>query len=252
MYLEIALLVILILPLPIMAGVIKDGGRPFKTVAYGAVAAAAGVLAIFVAAYFAGHNISEYLDKAIANAVDIVQQSPQAMDTLGLGDISAKEAEQTLTQMYSSVISFMPSAFLILAAAVSYIEYNILVRIKFRGKDQIKPFAYMRDFSLRPNDVIGWFLIYLVSYLLKAMDIGAAASLVLNINALVQAIVSLQGISLIFVFFYVRRINRIVPFIASAILWMMPLGRTVLFVLGVMDLLMNMRGRMNKETEKRS
>ena len=110
----------------------------------------------------------------------------------------------------------------------------------------------MRDFSLRPNDVIGWFLIYLVSYLLKAMDIGAAASLVLNINALVQAIVSLQGISLIFVFFYVRRINRIVPFIASAILWMMPLGRTVLFVLGVMDLLMNMRGRMNKETEKRS
>ena len=141
MYLEIALLVILILPLPIMAGVIKDGGRPFKTVAYGAVAAAAGVLAIFVAAYFAGHNISEYLDKAIANAVDMVQQSPQAMDTLGLGDLSAKEAEQTLTQMYSSVISFMPSAFLILAAAQQYTCAELLLPAPFINRGSLNRLA---------------------------------------------------------------------------------------------------------------
>lgn len=252
MYLEIALIVILILPLPIMAGVIKDGQRPFRTVSYGAVAAAAGVLIIFIAAYLTGHNISEYLEKAVAAAVDIVQQNPQAMETLGLSDLSAKEAESALTNMYSAVVSFMPSAFLILSAAVSYIEYNILVRIKFRGRGEIKPFAYMRDFSLRPNDVIGWFLIYLASYLLKAMDIGIATSAVMNINALVQAIVALQGISLIFIFFYLRRINRIVPFLISVLLWILPMGRTILFVLGVMDLLMNMRGRMSRGTESKS
>lgn len=250
MYLEIILIIIIAVPAFVMTGMTGKNKKPYGVVGAGTVSAGVGVLLVFVVAYLMGNSIGEYMEKAIKETVNILTENDMALEALGLGDMSQKDAAAGLTKIYSTMASLLPSVFIMMASVISYIEYNIIVRIKYRKGNQLKPFAYMRDFTLKPNDVIGWFLIYLAGYLLKAIGVGAAAALVMNINALVQAIISLQGIALIFVFFYTKKIGKIVPFLASVILWILPMGRTVLFMLGMLDLLLNMRGRINKVTEK--
>lgn len=243
MYLELMLLVILVMPLSVMNRKISKGDKPFATVSMGALYGAIGIFLIFILAYAGGHSFGSYVDKGIAMTVETLAGNKQALEALGMTELSKAQVISTLTAIYSSAATLLPSTLMILGAIVAYVEYNILVRIRYRKVGGFKPLAYIRNFGLSNSDVMGWFLIYLASYLIKLLGVGIGAAAVLNINILVESIFALQGLSVVFMFCKFKRVPRIIPVIVSFFMIGMPLGRTLLFTLGLLDLLLNLKRR---------
>ena len=243
MYLELMLLVILVMPLSVMNSKITKRDTPFSVVNRGALYAAVGVLFVFILSYAGGHSFGSYVDKGIALTVDTLANNKQALETLGMADLSHAKVVSTLTAIYSSAATLLPSILMVIGAIVAYIEYNLLVRIRYRKTNGYKPFAYIRNFGLNSSDVMGWFLIYLVSYLIKlaGAEVGGVAAV--NINILVECIFALQGLSVVFMFFKHKKLPRAIPAVLATFMLTIPLGRTLLFTLGLLDLLLNLKRR---------
>lgn len=245
MYLELMLLVILVMPLSVMNTKISRLEKPFATVRTGALYAAIGILLVFVLAFAGGHSLGAYMDKGIEKTVETVVGNKQALEALGMADLSKAKAISTLTTIYSAAAAMLPAMLMILGAVVSYIEYNILIRIRYRkmNTNSFKPFAYIRNFGLSNNDVMGWFIIYLISYILKYAGVEVGVVAVANINILVECIFAVQGLSVVFMFCKFKKIPKVVPVIVAVFMLMMPLGRTLLFTFGLLDLLLNLKKR---------
>ncbi len=245
MYFEIIFLMIIVLPPIMMSGLVKKKLDPYYIIGLGTIFACAGVVCVFLAGYLSGESLGDYVTNLYKDSVKTLANNQTVLDALGM---DKEEATKELTAMCKAAQSLVPSMIIILTAIISYIEYNFIVRMRFR--EGTKPFAYMRNFALKPNDVMGWFLIYLGGYLLKALGLTGAGVVIVNINILVQAIIALQGIGVIFLFFKERRTPRIVPFLICVALWIIPIGHTALFMLGVIDLLINIRFRITKGAGK--
>ena len=245
MYLELMLLMIIAMPISVIYRDIKLKADPYKAIAKGTLFAGLGIMFIFLLASTSGQSIGEQVDKSIEAAVKMLVDNKQAMEALGMAEMSEAKAIASLTDMYSAFAALLPSVLVILGAIVSYIEYNLLVRISYRKIKDFKPLAYVRNFTLKSNDVMGWFIIYLAAYLLKFAGLGIAETAVLNINILVEAIIMLQGIAVVFVFCYSKRMIKLVPVLFIILTLCLPVGQTILFTLGIMDLLLNLRGKVN-------
>lgn len=246
MYFEIIFLMIIVLPPILMSGLVKKKLDPYYTIGLGTIFACAGAVCVFLVAYLSGESLGDYVTNLYKDSIETIANNQTFLDTLGM---EKDEAVKELTAACKVMQSLVPGVIIIMSAIISYIEYNFIVRLRFREGE--KPFAYMRNFALKPNDVIGWFLIYLAGYLLKAIGLTGAGVVIVNINILVQAIIGLQGIGVIFLFFKERGRPRIIPFLICVALWIIPIGHTALFMLGVIDLLINIRFRITKGAGKR-
>ncbi len=175
----------------------------------------------------------------------IITNNQEAMKTLGLEEISKAKAIALLKDAYRSIAAMIPAMLITWGAIISYIEYNILVRMKYKKIEGARPTAYIRNFSLKRENVIGWFIIYLGAYLFRFIGLEVAGIAVLNISIIVQSLIALQGTSVVFLIFYKRNINRILAAMLILMFWIMPMGKIGLFMLGAIDLLLNLRGKIN-------
>lgn len=246
LFIDIMLFAMVTAPIPALYTCITRRVRPYRAIGAGIISAAAAILVVFLVSYLTGHSMGAQMDKAIDEAVDIIVNNKEILSTIGAADMSQAQAISALKEMYATLASMLPSVLIVMSAVVSYIEYAIIVRVRYAGSGGYVPYAYMRNFSLRNTDVIGWFVIYLAGYLLKFAGFGPAEAMLLNIGVLVDNIISLQAVSLIFFVTYVRRRPKIFAVLLTVALWMLPGGRTILMMLGLMDLLLNIRGRMRE------
>ncbi|MEG0662779.1 MAG: DUF2232 domain-containing protein, partial [Anaerovoracaceae bacterium] len=101
-----------------------------------------------------------------------------------------------------------------------------------------------REFSLPRNSVVGWFFIFILSWVLRLTGFGAADIVSINVNLIFEFTFALQGISLVLFGCHMRKIPKAIPVILIIVLWVLTIGKTVLFVLGIADLLLNLRSKM--------
>ena len=243
MYLELMLIAILVFPIWGISGMILKKETPYAAIGMGTIFAGVGSLLVIMLVSTGGQSLGTLMDEYIKKSVELILDNPQYVDMLKESGVKADNIETYLTTLYSNLASILPAIILTISAIVSYFEYNLLIKIRYRKIKGFKPLAYVRNFSLQNKDVIGWFAIYCIAYLLQFVGVGGASSTVMNINVLVEMIFSLQGISFIMLFCFTKKIPKIVPVIGIVILWMFPVGKTVLFTLGLLDLLMNFRAK---------
>lgn len=246
MYIELMLLAMLIFPIWGISGMIMKKETPFAAIGMGTIFAGVGSMIVIGLVSTGGQSLGALMEEYIKKSVDLILSSPQYMDMLKEAGIKAENAETYLSTLYTNIASILPAIILTISAIISYFEYNLLIKIRYRKVKGFKPLAYVRNFSLQNKDVIGWFAIYCIAYLLQFVGVGGATETVLNINVLVEMIFSLQGISFIMLFCFTKRIPKAIPVIGIIIIWMFPVGKTVLFTLGLLDMLMNFRGRIQQ------
>lgn len=243
MFLNLLTIVLFVAPFPAIYMAISKRVKPYLAIGYGITAGAMTMLAIFALAFLFGESFGDQLNARIDQAVELIVQNKDVLANVGLNEISNAKAISLLTEMYKTMAMLLPSVLIILEAIVSYIEYTMLVKIRYAQTSGYKPYAYLRNYTLTNNDVIGWFIIYSISYLIKFAGIGIGEVAVMNINIMVNAIISVQAVGLIFFVTYVKQRPRIFAIIISISLWIIPIGKSILFLLGVMDLIVNLRGK---------
>ena len=246
MFLNLLIIVMLVAPFPAIYMAISRRVKPYFAIGYGITAGTAAILAIFAVAFLTGESFGAQMDARIDQMVGLIMQNKELLANVGLDEISKAQAISVLTEMYKSMAIVLPSALIVFTTIISYIEYNILVKIRYSQTSGYRPYAYIRNFTLRNNDVMGWFIIYLVSYLMKFAGIGIGEVAVMNINLLVNMVISIQAMGLIFFVTYVKQRPKIFAIIISVCLWIMPMGKSILFMLGIFDLLLNLRGKIRE------
>lgn len=245
MFLNLLIIVMIVAPFPAIYAAISKRVKPYLAIGYGIGAGTVAVLVIFAAAFIMGQSFGEQMEQGIKVAVDTIMQNKDALSNVGLDDISNAKAISILTDMYKSIAMLLPSVLIICITIVSYIEYNLTVKFRYRQSSRMRPYAYLRNFGLTNNDVLGWFMIYIVSYLMKFAGVSIGEIAVMNINIMVNAVIAVQAIGLIFFVAYMKQRPRIFPILISVCLWFIPMGHSILFILGLLDLLLNLRVKLN-------
>lgn len=244
MYLDLIVLAVLLFPVWGVTAMINKKAKPFYAVGIGAVFAGAGALTVMMIAVSSGVSISTEINNYIDDTVKILTANQQYMEMLNSMGVKSADAASYLKEMYSAVAQIMPALVFIIGGLVSYIEYNILVKIKYRKNDGYKPLAYIRNFALRSEDVLGWFGIYCIGYLLQIVGFRDASSVVININVMIEMLIALQGVSMIMLVGHIKKIPKLLVGGIVLVGWMIPVGKSVIFVIGMIDLIFNIRRRM--------
>lgn len=246
MFLNLLIIVMLVAPFPAIYRAISKRIKPYSAVGYGITAGTVAILAIFALAFLHGESFGAQMEARIDQMVGLIMQNKELLANVGLDEISKAKAISELTEMYKSMAILLPSVLIIFTAIISYIEYNILVKIRYSQTGRYRPYAYIRNYALRNNDVMGWFIIYLISYLMKFAGIGIGEVAVMNINVMVNTVISIQAMGLIFFVTYIKQRPRIFAVVISVCLWIIPMGKSILFMLGIFDLIINLRARIEE------
>lgn len=245
MYSNIMMLLILILPIPMLVNGLKRGENPYRVVLKGAVLSGVGIAFIFIAAQLAGNGVGKEIDRVIDQVSRMLAGNDQMAQMMGLESDSRTERIAAYKKIYSAGADILPAVMLITAVIVSYIEGLIIGRlIKVNGRP-LNPVPPIREFTLPRNTIMGWMLIFIASWILKAVGFSGGRMILANVNLLFEFTFALQGMALIFLFAYKKKIPKIVPVIAVIILWFTSIGQTIMFFAGILDLLLSLRARIS-------
>ena len=108
---------------------------------------------------------------------------------------------------------------------------------------ELRKMTPVREFSMRRQAFLCWFGIYLLSYLLTLTDFSAGQMVYANIDYLFRMAFAYQGISFIFYFVYMKKWPKAVALIAVILLMTQNLGVMGLYLLGFLDLVFGLKGR---------
>ena len=246
MYASLALFVAVIAPLPTLMKSIAQRVTPFRAVANGVIAGAVGALVVMVLAQIAGTNVFEQLREQTQLAIQTITSTPEMAEALG-GEASTAELTNSLTAMYENAIQLLPSTICVIAAIASYIEYIILSKIYKPGGLAAIPMTKMREYNLPRNIVTVWLVLYLISLLFTSTEGAAADFVVTNIVSIFNILFMLQGVSLIFMLCYTKRIPKAVAVIIVIVLLGINFGNLVLELAGFTDVLFGIKQRLKQK-----
>ena len=246
MYASLALFIAVIAPLPSLMRSMAQRVTPFRVVANGVIAGAVGALVVMVLAQIAGTNVFEQLREQTQLAIQAITSTPEMAEALG-GEASTAELTNSLTAMYENAIQLLPSTICVIAAIASYIEYIILSKIYKPGGLAAIPMTKMREYNLPRNIVTVWLVLYLISLLFTSTDGAAADFVVSNIVSIFNMLFMLQGMSLVFMLCYTKRIPKVVAVVIILVLMGMNFGNLALEMAGFKDVLFGIKQRLKQK-----
>ena len=94
--------------------------------------------------------------------------------------------------------------------------------------------------------MIGSLLIYILTYLTIKTGIIDENLIMFNLEMLFLFVMIIQGMAVTFYFGYIKKIPKPVLLILSGIFILTWLGQTVLFLLGLIDVMFNIRKRISQ------
>lgn len=233
MYTTLILFCILIFPIPSLVQCIRRGLNPYNGVLSGSVAVGFGSLMVFIFATLSGTSVASELEAAYEVALPMLLQSMPGQ-------------EEILQHNIDIIISGFPSTVLLMGAVVSYLEYVILSKFVKNGDKGAWQMARLREFSWPRNGIYGWLLIFFLSWVTGLTGFPGSDLVMLNVQNIFESVFALQGTSLLLMFFFMKKTPRgLGPFLA-VLAWLMPMGKSLLFLLGIADIMFGLRNRISQ------
>ncbi|MGI6721203.1 MAG: DUF2232 domain-containing protein [Anaerovoracaceae bacterium] len=243
MYSSIMMVLILILPIPVLVRELKRGTSPYRAIVQGTLAAGVGIAFIFALAQIAGDGLSAEVGRSVSEMAKAMAGSDQMAQALGMADAGRQERIAEYKKLYDQAAQMLPSVLLITAVVVSWIEGIIIGRSIRREGIPVNPVPPLRELSLPKSAIIGWLIIMVITWILSAVHFPGGSMLLSNANILFEFTFALQGMALIFVFAYKKRIPKAAAVIVVIILWLISIGQMVMFFMGIIDVAFNLRNR---------
>lgn len=244
MYLTVIFFLVIVLPVPIMTGMIAKRETPFRVVLEGAIAAIMGAVLVMILASVSGKPIFMEMQAGIQEMAKVLAENTSLAEAMGIQGESTAHRIRYFTEIYQEAGKLLPSSISIMAAVISYFEYIILSKLyKPKGIAAI-PMTPMREFNLPRTAITGWILIYLISWILTSTEIYPNDMLYNNVNVLFDFVFSLQGISVLFYLVYRRNAPRIIAVILMLFFMTTVFGKLVLLILGFADILLGLKKKL--------
>lgn len=245
MYSSLMMLVAIIAPIPAIVKSMQEKTTPFRAVLQGLVTGAVAALIVMVIADLAGSNIFDDLMKQVDALAESFAKDPNMAAMLG-EDMTEAQRLKMLNELYGQSIKLLPSVVFIMSAIAAYIEYIIISKIYKPGGLAAIPMTKMREFNLPRNIAMVWLGLYLLSLLVTATGIIENDIVFLNINSIFNFAFCIQGISLIFMLFYSKKLPQALAVVLIIAIGATNLGKTVLMIAGFTDIIFGVKYRMKR------
>jgi uncharacterized protein YybS (DUF2232 family) len=233
MYTTLILIGIILFPIPSLVLCIRRGLNPYNGVLNAAVSVGLSSVLIFIFAAMAGSSVAAELEASYEAAMPMLLQS-------------LPDQEVALRQIIDIAISDFPSTILLMGAVVSYLEYLILSKFVRNGDRGAWQMARLREFSWPRTGIYGWLLIFVMSWIVGQTGFPDGDLVLLNVQNIFEAAFALQGTSLLLMFFFMKKVPRGLGPMLAVLAWIVPMGKSVLFLLGIADIMFGLRTRISQ------
>ena len=230
MYTTLIFFGIFLFPIPAILRCIRRGLNPYNGVLDGVVLVGLGTLMIFIYSSLTANGVAGEMEDAVNASLPVLLQS-------------MPDQETAIRESFDLAISIFPSVILLAGAVTGYLEYLIFSKFVKNGEKGAWQMAKLREFSWPRNAVYGWLVMFLLSWITGLTGILDGDLVMVNIENLFQAAFALQGTSLLLMFCFMKRIPKGLAGMVAVLAWIIPFGKSILFLMGIADIMFGLRIR---------
>lgn len=251
MYLFIIFTVTIILPLILIpANMRNDRVSPFRAVFNAAVSVCVAAAVILMFSSLAEQGMFAQIKQVISDVSSQVAVNPVWDMVPQMDKLSTAEKAELFKQAYEALAIRIPAYIMTFATIVAYVEYIIVSNMPW-NRSKVKHMPAFMDFSLPGNAFMGIFLMYFAAWGISMSGSTFGTAVYANVNFIFDFAFILQGISVVFMFSYIKRIPKIAAVIVIVIALCSNICRMLLVLLGMFDLITGIKNRMTLGPVKR-
>lgn len=252
MFIPLILITMIIVPIPIMMKSMLAERNAYRSILEGAIAAMAGVASILLMFWIlTGVSFLELINEGM-NSVSVEDMNfAERYAMLGMEMPNPEELQFTLDYVKEIMSLAVPGLIILLCLVISYISYGALSWSLSKSGRVVTLLPPIRSFSLPRSIVLGSLLIYIMAYLTAATGIIDEGLIMFNLRMLFMFLMVVQGIAVVFFFGYVKNIPKWALVILVGISIPIWIGQTILFMLGLIDIIFNIRKRIHHSKNNR-
>ena len=227
---------------------IMTRGNPFKTVIEAFIGASLGLLLLFIYFDITGEGLGIRLALIMKETFELLLKDQTIMSNPALKSQNPEELVQALELFYRGIINSLPAFLLVIDALSSYGQYKIISKMIGFNRRGIKRLPSFMYFSWPRQGSWILLLMFALTYIIYIMNstMGLGHLLLINVNFLMKFYFGVQGASLLFYFVYNKRWPSFTAPLITVAMSLTYVTRVMLFVLGLFDLIMNLKARMEQ------
>lgn len=252
MFIPWIFIIMIIVPIPILIKNMLSQRNAYRGILDGAIAAMAGVASLLMMFWIlTGVSFFELINEGM-NSVTLENMNlEERYAMLGMEMPAPEELQLMLDYVKETMSLAVPGALIILCLVISYINYGIISRILSTSGQRITTLPPIRSFSLPKSIVIGSLIIYILAYLSAAAGIIDEGLIMFNLRMIFSFFMIIQGIAVLFFYGYVKNIPKWGILILVIILFLIWIGQTILLVIGLADVIFDIRKRLYQTKNNR-
>ncbi|WP_026691773.1 YybS family protein [Alteribacter aurantiacus] len=156
-----------------------------------------------------------------------------------------EEAVEAATELIDGLVIITPALFVILGVSYAFIVQWLASFMLRKRKVNVTTFPPIREWGF-PKAFIWYYAVVLVLILFVDMEQGSALyTATYNLLPILEIIMVIQGLAVIFFFFYMKKVHKVVPIIILVLGIVFPPLLFLIRFLGIIDLVFELRKRMD-------
>lgn len=216
-------------------------GRPASFIAATLALLAILILQYVIAVVFFKFN---FINEMIAIMKESMDTSKNMLAALG------QNTDNPLFEQFEEIVKMInaltPSLFVLIALITVFLIEVVSFPIVKRFGVKIEPWKPFRELML-PKSILWYYLLAILASFVFNPSEGSYWYLVLvNCAFILQLFMVIQGLSLIYYLCFKKGISKVVPIIATIIIFIMPIFLSIVRILGIIDLGFDLRKRIEK------
>lgn len=196
------------------------------------------ILVLLMLRGFSGINLIEGLEENIKMFTELRMNM---IDDMDLTNIESFRIRDDVDNMYSYILSIMPSILIILSVFISYINYYFSIIVLRKLGLGIRDNPRFSRFRLPNNFIIGSLVMFLVVYLLRNFETIPNDVIQLNLLVLVVSLLYIQGLSVIDFLLIRLKFNIGLRIIVIGITLFVAPIITLILIAGIIDIIFDFR-----------
>lgn len=250
MYTLLILLSMIIIPIPVMMKYMLTGRNAYRGILEGSMSAMTGVALVFLMFWsMTGATFFEVINSAL-NQLSVEDMNLSSYYMMGMKELEPDAMRLVLESVKEMTKLALPGTMIVFSLVIAYLNYAVISWVFRKSGRKISALPPFRTFSLPKNIIMGSLIIYLLSYITVNMGIIDKSLIMFNLEMLFTFVFSVQGLAVVFYFGYTRKIPKPLVIIVSGIFILTWLGQTFLFLLGLTDVVLDIRKRFSQTNLK--
>lgn len=250
MYTLLILLIMIFIPIPVMMKYMLNGRNAYRGILEGSLSAMTGVALIFLIFWsMTGATFFEVLNSTLSQ-ITVEDMNPNSYYIMGMKQMKPDAMQLALDNVKEATKLAVPGMIIVFCMVIAYLNYMVISWFVSKTGRKISTLPPFRAFSLPKNIVIGLLIIYLLSYITVNMGIIDKSLMMFNLQLLFSFVFFIQGLAVVFYFGHSKKISRVILIIISVIFVFTWLGQTFLFLLGLTDVVLDLRKRFSQTNLK--